>query len=285
MAGLDRESFLRPIAHRGLHDGAGGARIENSAPAFAAAIERGYGIECDIRPASGGLPVVFHDADTERLLSENRRVAELSNADLARLRYRESTASILRFAEFLEIVAGRVPLLVEIKSDWLGIDAKFLDEIARLSLAYSGPLALMSFDPEIMRRVRALAPSIPRGLVAMGVRPSDPLTRQLGPKRAFGLSQLLESGPVAPDFYAYCVRDLPAPVVQCAREVHGLPIFAWTVRTSIDYEAAQKWADAPIFEGLEPRTEIRPGPAQITEGRPATISDRNPDAASAPPAR
>ena len=51
-------AFLKPIAHRGLHDP---ARIENSAAAFEAAIAHGYGIECDLRPAACGTPMVFHD--------------------------------------------------------------------------------------------------------------------------------------------------------------------------------------------------------------------------------
>lgn len=55
---LDRATFLRPVAHRGLHDAAAG-RVENSAAAFTAAIERGYGIECDLRPARSNLPVIF----------------------------------------------------------------------------------------------------------------------------------------------------------------------------------------------------------------------------------
>lgn len=250
MGDFDRAAFLRPIAHRGLHDGQG--RIENTAPAFSAAIERGFGIECDIRPAANGLPVVFHDASTERLLGEERSVAELTSADLNRLRYRDGVSSLLRFDELLELVAGRVPLLVEIKSEWGEPDATFLDEVVRLSLAYTGPVALMSFDPAIMRRVRACAPSIPRGLVAANTAPDDQIALELGGKRASDLSQLLESGPIATDFYAYRVHDLTTPAIRYSREVEGRPIFAWTVRTAADYEIARHWADAPIFEDLLP---------------------------------
>lgn len=251
MADFDPATFLRPIAHRGLHDHQQG-RIENTAPAFLAAIERGFGIECDIRPAAGGLPVVFHDAGTERLLGEHRPVSDLTVTDLHRLRYCDGTSSILRYGEFLKIVAGRVPLLVEIKSDWNEPDAAFLDEVVRLSLDYTGPLALISFDPAVMSGVRTRAPGIARGIVAAGTNPDDPLTLKLGVQRALALSQLLESGPVAPDFYAYRVSDLPTPITRYAREVHGLPLFAWTVRTAEAYETARRWADAPIFEGLLP---------------------------------
>ena len=250
MSGLDRSTFLRPIAHRGLHD-KGAGRIENTAPAFQAGIAGGFGIECDIRPAAGGLPVVFHDESTERLIGESRCVAELTAADLLRLRHGDGSP-ILRLSELIDLVAGRVPLLVEIKSDFGAPDESFLKEVTRLSLAYAGPLVLMSFDPDLMAKMRALAPSVPRGIVAAGTGPDDPLARRIGPERARELSQLLGSGAAGPDFYAYRVSDLPTPVTRYAREVQGVPLFAWTVRTHEDYEIASRWADAPIFEGLLP---------------------------------
>ena len=72
---LDRKTFLRPIAHRGLHSAKRGI-IENTEPAFAEAIAKGYGIECDLRPATGGLPIVFHDETLNRLV-EGRGPADL----------------------------------------------------------------------------------------------------------------------------------------------------------------------------------------------------------------
>ncbi|SDO65832.1 Glycerophosphoryl diester phosphodiesterase [Filomicrobium insigne] len=251
MSSFDREKFLIPIAHRGLHDERQG-RIENTAPSFLAAIQHGFGIECDIRPAALSRPVVFHDPTTERLLDETRTVADLTQDDLARLRYRDGKSAILTFDEFLQLVEGRVPLLVEIKSEWSAPDAVFLKEVIRLIRAYSGPLALMSFDPAILSFVRALEPTIPRGMIAAATGPEDPLARIVGAERASDLSNLLESGPPAPDCYAYRVCDLPTPVTRYAREIHGRPFFAWTVRSPEDFRTAARWADAPIFEGLLP---------------------------------
>lgn len=251
MNSFDRETFLTPIAHRGLHDEHQG-RIENTAPAFVAAIEHGFGIECDIRPASQSRPVVFHDATTERLLDETRAVADLTQDDLAHLRYRDGKSAILTFDEFLKLVKGRVPLLVEIKSEWDEPDAAFLKEVVRLTQEYPGPLAIMSFDPAILSAIRERDPSIPRGMIAAATGPDDPLAGIVGPERALDLSHLLESGPAAPDCYAYRACDLPTPVTRYAREVHGRPFFAWTVRSPEDFKTAARWADAPIFEGLLP---------------------------------
>ena len=78
--GLDRDTFVRPIAHRGLHDPTAG-RIENTAPAFRAAIDKGYGIECDLQPADDGTPMVFHDEKLDRLVAATGPIAALLAGD------------------------------------------------------------------------------------------------------------------------------------------------------------------------------------------------------------
>lgn len=248
---LDRATFLRPIAHRGLF---GGERIENTAPAFMAAIAKGYGIECDLRPAAGGLPVVFHDATLDRLVDGTGPVASLTPAALGQLRYRRQATTILTFAEFLDLVAGRVPLLVEVKSEWEPPDVGFLSEIARLSAAYAGPIALMSFDPAVMTVLRQLAPGVPRGIVSGLYKDEHGETwwrHKIDDARAYRLAHLLESRAAALSFFAYHVKALPTAVTRYVREVDGLPLFTWTVRNKEDQAIARQWADAPIFEGFE----------------------------------
>jgi glycerophosphoryl diester phosphodiesterase len=250
---LDCGAFLRPIAHRGLHD-TGAGRIENTAAAFAAAIEKGYGIECDLRPARGGLPVVFHDETIARLTGGDGRVADLGLSQLQALRTTVGGHGVLTFEDFLALVGGRVPLLVEIKSEWDPPDIAFLAEIARRSLDYRGDIALMSFDPDTMTVMRELATEIPRGIVSGGYKDEHGETwwpDRISPERAERLANLLESGPVAPSFYAYHVASLPTPVTRYAREVCGLPVFAWTVRTADDRAVARAHADAPIFESFD----------------------------------
>ncbi|HEY8248071.1 MAG TPA: glycerophosphodiester phosphodiesterase family protein [Hyphomicrobium sp.] len=247
----DRAAFLKPIAHRGLHDAAKGI-IENTVLAFEAAMARGYGIECDVRPAACSTPMVFHDLTLERLIEAEGPIAAREAATLKRLSYRTVGGSMIDLADLLHLVNGRVPLLIEIKSEWEAPDARYLEAIAATAAAYRGPIALMSFDPAVMTGIRALAPQIPRGIVS-GLFAGDCWWRgKLGPERAYSLSHLLESGPAAPDFYAYDVAALPTPVTRFVREVLGLPLFTWTVRTQEQREVAARWADAPIFEGYEP---------------------------------
>ena len=248
---LDRTTFLRPIAHRGLHSAKLGV-IENTAPAFEAAISKGYGIECDLQPAAGGLPLVFHDLTLGRLVDGRGPVARLTASDLKRLTYRDGTTRISTFAEFLELVGGKVPLLVEIKSEWDPPHKDFVAQIARHASRYKGPIALMSFDPGVMAAIKELAPNVPRGIVSGNYAGVGWWNRKISKARAARLRDLLESGPVAPHFYAYQVGALPTPVTEFTRQVLNLPLFTWTVRNARDRAAAAKWADAAIFEGFEP---------------------------------
>ena len=248
---LDRGAFCRPIAHRGLHNTKKGI-VENTAPAFEAAIRHGYGIECDLRPAAGGLPIVFHDETLNRLVEGRGSVARLSASDLKRLTYKKSDVRISTLAELLDLAGGVVPLLIEVKSEWQPPDKDFLGAIAKQAQRYRGPLALMSFDPAVMAALKILAPGIPRGIVSGSFLGPGWWRPQIGRARRAALRDLLESSPAAPDFYAYQVSALPTPVTQFVREVLGLPLFTWTVRSSKDRARAQKWADAMIFEGFQP---------------------------------
>src|SRR5262245_6337466 len=112
---LDRGIFVRPIAHRGLHNRSRGL-VENTEPAFLAAIDNDYGIECDLQPARDGTPMVFHDATLDRLVAARGRIAAQTPDELSRLRYKHQNIGILTFRDLLKLVDGRVPLLVEIKS-------------------------------------------------------------------------------------------------------------------------------------------------------------------------
>jgi glycerophosphoryl diester phosphodiesterase len=252
---LDRSAFFRPIAHRGLHD-AKRLRIENTAPAFAAAIAGGYGIECDLQPLADGTPVVFHDETIDRLIESSGRIDQLTRGQCKKLRYKAelggAKTGIITFADFLDQVGGQVPLLVEIKSEWRPLPVAFLRNVAELARAYKGPLALMSFDPAPMVAIRDLAPGIPRGIVAGEFKGKGWWLDQLGPERAYALTHLLESGPVSPQFVSYHVKALPSPVTRFLREGLNMPLFCWTVRTPEDRAAAAKYADAPTFEGYEP---------------------------------
>jgi glycerophosphoryl diester phosphodiesterase len=243
--------FARPIAHRGLH---GGIIVENTQPAFAAAMAGGFGIECDVRPVAGGLPVVFHDSTLDRLTNGTGPLDGVCADDLAQLRHRDGAAPILTLAALLALVDSRAPLLIEVKSEWCEPATDFLDAIATLCTNYRGPAALMSFDPAVIGQLATLAPTVPRGLVSGSYRSQTGDTwwaDQLAPSQAASLRDLADFDRVGASFVAYEVAALPNPAVTRIK-ARGWPVFAWTVRTTADRAAAAANADQMIFEGFCP---------------------------------
>ena len=236
-----------PIAHRGLHDRAAG-RIENTLPAAEAAVARNFAIECDLQLTSDGVPVVFHDDRLDRLTEETGPVGARSHAELRTIRLRDTDAGIPTLEELLDVVDGRVPLVIELKSGWNG-DRRLEQAVAPIVTAYAGPAAMMSFDPASMAAIRRLAPSLPRGLVADATR-GEHWQRLSAPAR-FAQRHLLGAVTAWPHFVSYGIADLPANAPLMARHL-GLPLICWTVRTPAERDKARAWTDQITFEGFDP---------------------------------
>ena len=196
--------------------------------------------------------MVFHDRALKRLIDADGLIDAQTPAELAKLRYRGQDTPILTYAGFLEMVGGRVPLVVEIKSDFDAPKAGFLEAVAAQTMAYKGPLCLKSFDPAVMARCKALAPQVPRGIIATDYTIHNWWPNKIDAARAISLTYLLESREAEPSFFSYHVRALPTPVTRFTREALGLPLFTWTVRNERERAIAAKWADAAVFEGYRP---------------------------------
>jgi glycerophosphoryl diester phosphodiesterase len=240
-----------PLAHRGLHDRAAGI-VENSRAAAAAAIAAGYGIECDLQLAADGEAMVFHDDALDRLTPEAGPVRARSAAELGRVPLRDAAEGIPSFGELLALVAGRVPLLVEIKDQdgALGPSVGALEaRAAELLLAYEGPVALMSFNPHSVAACRDNAPLVPRGLTTCLFRAEDwPGTDAA---RRAELDAIADFDRVQASFVSHYFRALGMPAVTALR-AHGVPILCWTIR-SPEEEAEARFVAANItFEGYRP---------------------------------
>jgi glycerophosphoryl diester phosphodiesterase len=239
----------RPIAHRGLHDAARGV-IENSASAVIAAMGRGYAIEVDLHCAAGNMPVVFHDATLDRLTEETGPVSAHDVESLRAIPLKGSRDRILSLPDLLALIGGYVPLVLEVKSTWKG-DGKFEANIAAALAPYPGPVAVMSFDPYSVAAFREVAPTLPRGLVSERFTNANHWA-ELSRLQRFAMRHLLTSAFARPHFIAYDIAALPALAPLIAKAVFGLPLITWTVRTKADRERALRYADAMIFEGIEP---------------------------------
>jgi glycerophosphoryl diester phosphodiesterase len=239
----------RPIAHRGLHDRAAGI-VENTLSAAEAAIAAGYAIECDVQDTADSEAVVFHDFTLDRLTPERGPVRERRAADLTGIAISGTQDRIPTLATVLGRIAGRVPLVIEVKSRFDG-DLTLTQRTVELISAYAGPAALKSFDPAVTAAVRRLAPDIPRGIVAES-RYEHPEWDNLDAETKRSLANLLHFDETRPDFLSWRVGDLPCAAPFLSRLLAGLPVMTWTVRTEAGRQRAAAHADQMVFEGFRP---------------------------------
>jgi len=214
------------FAHRGLHFG---SIAENTFGAFEAALELGAGIECDLRLTADDRIVVFHDADARRLCASPLRIGKSKWQALAGLRI--SGQPIPTLGLLLGEVAGRVPLLLEVKTER---DLRRWGPILKRELAgYRGPFAILSFDARLLRLLRSELPGVRRGLnVGKNLHP---LRRSLAIRLA------------APDFLGVDLEAVGRSWVATTRR--AMPIYSWTIRSPQDRAQAEVHADALIWEG------------------------------------
>ena len=132
------------IAHRGLFDNESEAP-ENSIPAFQRAVQQGYGIELDVQLTTDNRLVVFHDETLQRMCGFDKKLTECSYDELKHYRLAKSDEKIPLFDEVLKVIDGKVPLIVEVKSegDW----KKTTQLMAERMGSYQGCYCMESFHP------------------------------------------------------------------------------------------------------------------------------------------
>lgn len=245
---LDPAFLTAPLAHRGYHNKAK-RRPENSVPAFRAAVAAGYGIELDVQVTADGQAMVFHDDTLDRLTDRTDPVSALTAADLGLIGLRDSDQTIPTLAEVLKLVAGRVPLLIEIK-DQLGT---MLPGTGRLEAAvtaaltgYHGPVAVMSFNPHCVAEMARIAPGIARGITTDDYDPerSAPIQKAVCDK----LRDIPDFDRTQSSFISHKAADLGRPRVADLKS-QGAAILCWTIRSPEAEAKAREIAHNITFEG------------------------------------
>jgi glycerophosphoryl diester phosphodiesterase len=227
----------RPIAHRGLHDRDAG-RPENSMAAFAAALDGEYAIECDLQFSADSQPVVFHDDMLDRLTDDAGPVKDRPAIALQKIALSGSQETIPLLADLLALVAGKVPLIVEMKDNG-ECNIAFAEAVADGVKDYTGPLAVMSLDHAILDALGHADGSLPRGLVAKG-------GWRMAARHLRAMIRLKL------DFMTYKIVDLPTLAPWICRYILRRPLLCWTVRTDADHQSASRRTDQITFEGFRP---------------------------------
>lgn len=247
MPRLDDAFLCTPIAHRGLHDVADG-RPENSRAAITAAIDRGYGIEIDLQLSADDQAIVFHDYGLDRLTASAGPLRGLSSGALSHITLKGGEEGIPTLPEVLQLVAGRVPLLIEIKDQdgAMGPSVGPLEAATADALAgYDGPVGVMSFNPHTVARMAELCPKIPRGLVTDAyLHTEQPFSAEICDR----LRDIPDFDRVGASFISHNVEDLDRPRVAALKQA-GANVLCWTVRSPEAEAEARQVAQNVTFEG------------------------------------
>jgi len=239
----------RPVAHRGLHDAARGI-IENMPGAVQAAIAGNFSIEVDIQLTADGEAMVHHDDALGRLTDGSGALRGKTAAELRAVTFKNTPERMMSLGDLCTLVAGQVPLVIEVKSHFDG-DRRLVSRMAEVLAAYSGPAVGMSFDPDQVLALRELIPSRARGIVAEREYTAVDWP-EASPEQRRGMTHLRHAFRTRPHFVAYWVNELPAAAPWIARNIFGLPLLTWTVRTPDQRARAARHADQMIFEGFVP---------------------------------
>ena len=233
-------------AHRGLH---GEGIPENSLPAFARAAEQGFGIELDVQLSSDGVIMVFHDDTLARMTGVEGKLCEYTCEELGLMRLGDSTETIPTLDRVLEVVEGRVPLLIELKGESAGGDGALCEKLAKRLETYGGAYCVESFNPMILSWFKRHRPAIARGQLVTNTLKERPKGNKI---LNFLLAHLMLNVVSRPDFVAYNEKYNRELALRLNIGLFRAPSFVWTVRDIQTWRAFRKAGSPSIFEGFLP---------------------------------
>ncbi|MBR1641402.1 MAG: glycerophosphodiester phosphodiesterase [Butyrivibrio sp.] len=263
----DREPHISVLyAHRGLHDNSSDAP-ENSMAAFKKAVEAGYGIECDVQLTRDGIPVIFHDFTLKRVaryaegqavgdgpLNEDGSVSvpgKISNytyEQLQQFHLLSSDEKIPKFEDFLKLVDGRVPLIVELKIELK--DLSVCPAVDKLLSDYKGVYCIESFNPLGVLWYRKNRPHIMRGQLSDEFHKEDP--KEFNTILYFGLTHLFFNFLTKPDFIAFNRKYPKSISLWINRHLYKCLTAAWTIKSQEQLDKATEDFDIYIFDSFIP---------------------------------
>ena len=245
-----REPFKGVLyAHRGLFDNESDAP-ENSMAAFKKAVDGGYGIECDVQLTKDGVPVVFHDFALERVTGAKGKVIEYTYEELMQFNLMNSREKIPKFEDFLKMVDGKVPLIVELKIE--KFDLSVCKKADELLSGYKGTYCIESFNPFGVRWYKKNRPEILRGQLSDDFHRDKP--EEFKGLLYFLLTYLLFNFLTKPDFIAYNHKYSDNLSRRLCRNLFRCFSAAWTIKSEEELKKAGRDFDIFIFDSFVPQT-------------------------------
>ncbi len=228
------------IAHRGYHD----MRLkvpENSILSFKRAIKYNYIIELDVHLLKDGKIIVFHDSNLKRMCNVNKVVENSTYEELKEYKLLGTNERIPLFTDVLNLINGKVPLLIEIKNNKL--NGKFEKALAKILQNYEGEFAIQSFNPMSIYWFKLKNKKCPKGLIIMGFK-----SLRTSNLKTFIRNSLILDIFLKTDFVSVDVKSLPSTYIKNLRKKKN--ILGWTVRSNKEYEKGLKYCDNLICENM-----------------------------------
>ena len=264
----DRKPYLNVLyAHRGLHDNNTDAP-ENTMAAFGKAVMAGYGIECDVQLTKDGVPVIFHDFTLARVarysggeipedavrnedgsIGVAGKVIDYTFEELQKFHILNSEEKIPRFEDFLKLVDGKVPLIIELKIE--RGDLSVCPRVDALLKDYKGVYCIESFNPLGIIWYRRHRPEVFRGQLSDQFHRDKP--EEFKGALYFILTNLFFNFLAKPDFIAFNRKYSKSFSMQICRHLYKCVTAAWTIKDQDQLDAAKEDFDIYIFDSFIPR--------------------------------
>lgn len=232
-------------AHRGLYDHRRGIP-ENSLAAFERAASMGYGIELDVQLTADQIPVIFHDWDLKRMCGADEKLSALTYDQLQQFPLLRTSQRIPTLQEALDTVAGRVPLIIELKSN--ALRSRLPVTVNRILTTYEGDYCIESFNPIVLSWYRRHRPDVTRGQLSTHYLSDLGYTNPL----LFVMEKLMLNCLSRPDFISYNWKYRKEPARRICRRLYHTLSVAWTIQSKKELELCKKDFDLFIFEGFTP---------------------------------
>lgn len=230
-----------PIAHRGLFN----ENIpENSISAFKNAIKNNISIELDVVALSDGTPVVFHDSKLARMTGQDGFISNCSLDDIKNLNLLKTNESIPTLKQALDVIAGKVPVLIEIKN--FGNVGSLEKEVWKLLQSYNGEYAVASYNPYTLEWFKNNAPQIKRCQVASFFK-----NKEITGIRRFYLKRMSFNKKISePHFILYSADDMPNKYTK--KYFGQIPVLTFTIRNSESENLVKEFSDNFLFDSYIP---------------------------------
>ncbi|MEE3343446.1 MAG: glycerophosphodiester phosphodiesterase family protein [Bacilli bacterium] len=224
----------RIISHRGIHNNID--IYENTLESIKLALDKDYIIEIDVHIIKDNQIIVFHDYNTKRLLKKDLIVEDITYEEINN----QDIFHVPTIQEVLELVDGKVPLLIEIKQ--LRKVGHLEEELMNILNDYKGEYAIQSFNPKVLLWFKKNYPNIQRGQLSYSYKRN----KFFKIKKLF-LKSMFLNFLTKPNFISYKYNELSERKIKKLKK-KNIKVLGWTVKSKKDFKKYSHYYDNLICE-------------------------------------